>query len=320
MEILYIQKTYVDSRYCRHVQGNRDVLQSLTELFHANFGRSRTTFLDWSTGPDYDTDANEAVIDASTSLKTPSNPEPSNSKVAVPAGQTAFWKPVLDPSSRMVRIAFGMEYMVSNTTSVKATKRLPRKRIQHTTSDLEEDGPRTPESLCQRLSVYLQLKRDSEDESENLAASGGAGDGTKKGLSERNTMIVYDSMNSEVVTDQLVVGREPWQELANGGTLAGPRSKSDAFAVATMLLLFDAVAGKWADDIFRMEDFVSALAEDIYDDPANDEPASILWTVSKEVLKAERLLKSHLHLLETIQGDLRHAIDSVRSCCADQTR
>ena len=286
-------------------------MQSLTELFHTNFGRSRTNFLDWSTGPDYEIDVNEPATDASTSSKIKNSPEPLRSSSTVPTGQTAFWKPVLDPSSRMVRIAFGMEYIVSNPTSAKATKRLPRQMIQQTTSDSEPEVLRTPESLYQRLSVYVQLERHGEDEPEGLAASDGAGDVAKKEFAKRNTMIVYDLMKSEVATDQLVVGREPWQELANDGTLAGLRSRSDALAVATMQLLFDAVAGKWADYIFRMEAFVSALAEDIYDDPANDEPASILWSVSKEVLRAERLLKSHVHLLETIQGNLKQAIDSV---------
>ena len=88
--------------------------------------------------------------------------------------------------------------------------------------------------------------------------------------------------------------------------LVGSMNHSNDLAVAAIHLLFDAIAGKWSEYILRMHGFISALAEDIYDQPANDEPTSALWRVSKQLLQAERLLISHIQLVETIQIELRY--------------
>jgi hypothetical protein len=56
-----------------------------------------------------------------------------------------------------------------------------------------------------------------------------------------------------------------------------------------------------------MDRFVSALGEEIYSEPANDEPSSDLWSVSKQLLQAESLLKSHIRLLERLQIGLANA-------------
>lgn len=122
-------------------------------------------------------------------------------------------------------------------------------------------------------------------------------------------MIVFDSINHRARTDELVSSYEPWEELANEYSVS-TTTDSNTFAVAAMQLLFDAIAGKWSEHILRMHGFVSALAEDIYDQPANDEPSSALWSISKELLQAERLLKSHIRLLETVQSELTNTTGS----------
>lgn len=119
-------------------------------------------------------------------------------------------------------------------------------------------------------------------------------------------MIVFDSTSDTGMTDGLISGYEPWQDLATESSIS-TITDSKTLAVAAMQLLFDAIAGKWSEYILHMHGFVSALAEDIYDEPANDEPSSVLWSVSKELLQAERLLKSHIRLLETIQSELTNA-------------
>jgi len=122
-------------------------------------------------------------------------------------------------------------------------------------------------------------------------------------------MIVFDSINHRAKTDELVSSYKPWQDLATESSIS-TTTDSKTLAVAAMQLLFDAIAGKWSEYILRMHGFVSALAEDIYDEPANDEPSSMLWSVSKELLQAERLLKAHIRLLETIQSELTNTTGS----------
>lgn len=235
----------------------------LTEKYHIQFSRSKTRFLDWSIGSD----------------------------VGIrPAWQTAFWRPVLDASTEMVRTAFGMEYIRPQTT---------RRVTQKTQRESKHGSP------YQRLSIFLQLP-SRQYGSQNLSTPEGRPQVESRMLLTQNTTIVFDSTNDTGMTDGLTSGYEPWQDLATESSIS-TITDSKTLAVAAMQLLFDAIAGKWSEYILHMHGFVSALAEDIYDEPANDEPSSVLWSVSKELLQAERLLKSHIRLLETIQSELTDA-------------
>lgn len=74
--------------------------------------------------------------------------------------------------------------------------------------------------------------------------------------------------------------------------------------VAAIRLIFDAVAGKWSDYILAMHNYIAALEEHVYSQPANDKYSPLLWSVSKRLLQAERLLKFHVLLLENVQHEL----------------
>ena len=274
-------------------------MERLTEIFPIQFNRNRTNFLDWSIGP-------KVEIDGNNDSRYPYWPEFQaqeqlrKRRGAMPAWQTAFWKPVLDPRTNMVRIAFGMEYMIPQSSIVAALETL--EKSQHRTPSLlttsSEEGTSQSNNNYQRLSVYMQLKR-ARNEDQPSSVGNSKGKSASPALSQQDTFIVFDSIKKQAMTDELISGSEPWRQLTDEMP-----SNSHDLAVAAIHLLFDAIAGKWSDYILGMHGFISALAEDIYDQPANDEPTFALWRVSKQLLQAERLLKSHVQLVEAIQVEL----------------
>lgn len=279
-------------------------MERLTEIFPIQFNRNRTNFLDWSIGPKVETDSDN-------DSRNPHSPELqaqeqlSNRRGAVPAWQTAFWKPVLDPHTNMVRTAFGMEYMIPQSTIV-ATPETQGDSQQRTSSFLNtppEEGRSQSNNNHQRLSVYIQLK-PAPRERHPIFVTDGEGKFASPTLSQQDTFIVFDSMNKQAMTAELISGSEPWRELTDQMSARKIPSVHD-MGQRVIHLLFDAIAGKWSEYILQMHGFISALAEDIYEQPANDEPTSALWKVSKQLLQAERLIKSHIQLAETIQAELR---------------
>ena len=57
-----------------------------------------------------------------------------------------------------------------------------------------------------------------------------------------------------------------------------------------------------------MPKHIVALEEKIYENPADDAPSLVLWSVFRKSLQVERLLTSHLQLLEMIQDRLTFLI------------
>lgn len=53
-----------------------------------------------------------------------------------------------------------------------------------------------------------------------------------------------------------------------------------------------------------MHNYIAALEEEIYEQPANDLRADALWRISKQLLQAERLIKFHVLLLQNVGNDL----------------
>ena len=278
-------------------------MERLIELFSIQFSRSRTNFLDWSIGPKVDIDSHNDSRNAY-SPKVQAQEQPNHRRGTVPAWQTAFWRPVEDPRTCVVRTAFGMEYMIPQSTVVATLGTQEDSQHQKTsflTTSPEEDRSQS-NNIYQRLSVYIQLKKNRYG-NDPYKFTNGKGNVTNSALPQQNTCIVFDSMNKQAMTDELISGGGPWRELTDE-TLVGTRHGSHELVIAAIRLLFDAIAGKWSEYILRMHGFISALSEDIYDQPANDEPTSALWRVSKQLLQAERLLKSHVQLAETVQAEL----------------
>ena len=279
-------------------------MERLAKIFPVQFNRNRMRFLDWSIGHKVDIDSH---VDSG-HPRTPQGQAQEQLKTrreAVPTWQTAFWRPVVDPRTNMVRTAFGMEYMIPQST-VAATLET-HKDSRHLTPSFLSSSPKEGRSQSnknyQRLSVYIQLKRAPPEDQPSSVTKSEAESGSPA-LPQQDTFIVFDSMNKQAMTGELVSGSKPWRELTDE-ILVGSIKDSKDLAVAAIHLLFDSIAGKWSEYILRMHGFISALAEDIYDQPANDAQTSALWRVSKQLLQAERLLKSHVQLAENMQIELR---------------
>ena len=296
-------KYFAESKCPSYIQGNTEAMEQLIDPFSIQFSRSRTNFLDWTIGSKVDIDShNDSRYPYSPKIQA--QEQPKNRRGAVLAWQTAFWRPVFDSYTDMIQTAFGMEYMIPQSILVANPGTQEDSQNQtpsFLTTSPEEDRLQSNNNY-QRLSVYIQLKGD-EHMYQQLPVSKSKRRGWNPVMTKQDTCIVFDSMNKQAMTDELISGGEPWRELTDQ-TLVGSTPGSNDLAVAAIHLLFDAIAGKWSDYILRMHGFISALAEDIYDQPENDEPTSALWRVSKQLLQAERLLKSHVQLAETVQVEL----------------
>ena len=151
-----------------------------------------------------------------------------------------------------------------------------------------------PDCCGQRLSVFIQLNK-TEEPSVQLGSTGG----DRPPFTLDNSVIIFDSMYKGVSTGELISGRGAWQQLHEDlEPMANP------LLSATIRLIFDTVAEKWSDYILSMHNYVVALEEIIYDQPADDRQAPVLWSISKQILQAERLMKFHVLLLENVQRDL----------------
>ena len=218
--------------------------------------------------------------------------------------QTSFWGPHYLKPDPIMRIAFGMEYLVP--------------RLERVTADLSQSGHQNEEhntmeagapcGCLQRLCVFIQLKT-SLDGLEEQPDPYLADLSDPKRFSLGNIMIVYDSKQDEVVSKPLVPEFWPWSPdhdrwsyIYEGCDPTGAKGFTLKFAVVQ--LLCEAVAGKWSDYILCMHAHIVFLEQKIYEKPANDKQAHLLWDVSKQILQAERLIKFHIILLENIQSNL----------------
>ena len=195
--------------------------------------------------------------------------------------QTMFWRP--DRTRDVIRTAFGMDYPAFRPTNGGSNSETGYRDIWQ-----------VPESSEQRLSVFIQLKKDTETPSLRTKPS--------LGLSE-NTLVITDSMRKNVTSDELLDGGLSLNRLMYNADVKDPLVGNPVL-VAAIRLIFDAVAGKWSDYILAMHNYIVAVEEVIYSEPANDVYSPLLWTISKRLLQAERLIKFHLHLLENVQTGL----------------
>ena len=106
-------------------------------------------------------------------------------------------------------------------------------------------------------------------------------------------------MYKGVPTGELISGRGAWQHLYDDLEVVDTPILS-----AIIQLIFDTIAGKWSAYVLSMHNHIVALEEIIYDQPADDRRAPALWSISKQLLQAERLMKFHMLLLENVQTDL----------------
>lgn len=111
----------------------------------------------------------------------------------------------------------------------------------------------------------------------------------------------------------------PWHELLENTNLI-KHPANHPIALAMIEMVFEAISTEWDEYIYSTHKHIVALEEKIYQNPADDAQSTALWSVSREILQAERLLTSHLQLLETIQDRLAFLITFDRQESTDWLR
>ena len=255
----------------RYIQDDLESLRHIHDKFQIRFARHRhkTDFLEWSTGNFEEVTEQQA------------------------ARQTDFWRPTDDRTSEIVRTAFGLEYLVPQPLVSYST---PEYEGNSTESSVESSKvvQTVPDYGLQRLSVYIQLNK-AKDHSVQLSKLSR----DRLLFTLDNSVIVCDSMYKGVPTGELISGRAAWQHLCDDLEVMDAPILS-----AVIQLIFDTIAEKWSAYVLSMYNHIAALEEIIYDQPADDRRAPALWSISKQLLQAERLMKFHTLLLENVQRDL----------------
>ena len=263
------------------MQDDRQVFLSLGHAFHMTFFGHRTNYRAWAIGPSNTPENEQTAWQWLDYLAEHLSPV-----------QTMFWRP--DRTGDVLRTALGMDYPVIHLQEEFADfmdgglegKRQPKPL------DLQQ----APESSQQRLSVYIQLKKNSVTTDSTYPST------PSLGLNE-NTMIILDSIRGKPTRDELLDGALSLRRLMYDSDVQDPLI-GNAVLVSAIKLVLDAVAGKWSDYILAMHSYVVSIEEAIYSQPANDKYSPLLWSVSKTLLQAERLIRLHLHLVENVQNEL----------------
>ena len=123
-----------------------------------------------------------------------------------------------------------------------------------------------------------------------------------------NYLIIFDKSHEKIATKGLI-GPKTWQNLVEDFDLVNQPS-GNPIAFAIVKTIFEAVARKWSDFILCMDNYIAALEEKIYSQPANDRWSSALWSITKQISEAERLIKFHLLLMEDIQNSLLSLVET----------
>ncbi len=247
-----------------------------------SFNNHRTNYRAWSIGPS----------------NTPESVEPKwkwldHLAVHLSPVQTMFWR--TDRTGDCIRTAFGLDYPVIHSAEAFVGPMDADEGFQEEREAKPFDVLRVPESCEQRVSVYIQLKKNNAVTPQLLP-------GPSLGLNE-NSIIILDSMRNKATHDELLDGVLSFKRLMRHADVYDPLIGNPVL-VAVVRLIFDAVAGKWSDYILAMHNYIVSVEEVVYSQPANDRYSPLLWTISKRLLQAERLIKFHLHLVENVQNEL----------------
>lgn len=232
----------------------------------------------------------------------------------VSAMQRVFWKAVFDGTHGLTRTAFGLEFATSRDTDTPEATQSKISRVSSETSVLEDE--------LQRLSVYIQLRHRKEESdrspkerhkshesrhNQHHETASGRNDKVENDYLMENTIIVFLKTTESSPGDAFLPEIVPWNELLEDTNLIKHHA-DHPIALAMIELVFEAVSTEWENYIYSTHRHIVALEERIYQNPADDAQSTALWSVSRETLQAERLLTSHLQLLETIQDRLAFLI------------
>ncbi|KAL8899734.1 MAG: hypothetical protein Q9192_001437, partial [Flavoplaca navasiana] len=225
-----------------------------------------------------------------------------------------YFLPATPRPCQTVVIEFDADESIPQLQSVSVLEshnRFSKSKLKAVVENPNED---VHDNSLQRLSVYIQLPRD-------LATSGGtsgsspevrnmssqlSSDREKEKFarttpSRGSTVLIMDSRLKAIATTPLIAGEEPWRQLLED--LDDQDARSGRLAFAVVGLAFEAVAARWVHYILCMHNYIASLEESVYEKPADDSRTNAVWSVSKQLLQAERLLKFQILLLENIQND-----------------
>ena len=232
----------------------------------------------------------------------------------VSAMQRVFWKPVFDSTNGLTRTAFGLDFATSRDADTPES-------IQSKVSGVSSEWSVLEDQL-QRLSIYLQLRHRQEEsdgspeeqhESHETGQNFDHETASRRNDKVENNYLLENTIIVFLKTTELYPGGAflpelvPWNELLENTNLIKHHA-NHPIALAIIELVFEAVSTEWDDHINSTHREICALEERIYQNPADDAQSTALWSVSREILQAERLLTSHLQLLETIQDRLAFLI------------
>ena len=151
-----------------------------------------------------------------------------------------------------------------------------------------------PTSCLQKVVAFIQFNNRQGKELHFFESC-------KKSLG--NYLILFDKTHESLATNNLIPSPITWQNLLKDFDLTNQPS-GNAVTFAMVQIIFEAVARKWSDFIYCMDNYIAALEEDIYTQPANDQWSAALWSIAKQTSEAERLIKFHLLLMEDVQNSL----------------
>ena len=212
----------------------------------------------------------------------------------MPIRQTEFWRPVTGRSSNIIRTAFGIEYVVPYQPASEPLRHSVGISEARSVQDKDSLSENLPTSCLQKIAVFIQFNNRRAKEHDFSASC-------KKNLG--NYLILFDKTHETHATVDLIPGPDTWQNLLEDFDLINQPS-GNAVIFAVLQIIFEAVARKWSDFIFCMDNYIAALEKEIYSQPANDRWSTALWSIAKQTSEAERLIKFHLLLMEDIQTSL----------------
>lgn len=140
-----------------------------------------------------------------------------------------------------MRTAFGLEYLVPRRPTVSIDEPYGAPSRESARDQRNGRGVDVPDACLQRLSVFIQLKRQHDESLEQEVTITPTIINSSYTL--ENTAIVFDSMHSEVSTHELMAGKKSWHQLLQDFDLADPPPGS-SIAFTAIQLIFEAIADK----------------------------------------------------------------------------
>ncbi|KAM5431568.1 hypothetical protein McanMca71_004803 [Microsporum canis] len=260
------------------------------------------------------------------------------------------WKVQYDPWRGISKTSFGLDYLKQYNKSAHLTGHHRRSAEDDTLKMMEldsfgdEDNPAHGYDVyVQRLSCYVQHKQtpgtislpmeDSDIKNPYHIEDNQAGDSPEKRkdvyiprlntLDNGNAILIFDNSHTGCLDDTLIPPRQTWEErwrrlpffLAFESKDLVESDEQLAYHSTRIILddIFKVLTANWDSFLNLAMDHVSMLEDKIYERPADETRAPLLWTNSSLWLKVEKLLFIHLDIVKEMITRLQDLTDDVES-------